>query len=60
MRKLSMYLLVVAALLVAAIPSVAGAQTPPPDTTIPAPSPVVIHLGRTPVFELFDGGGGLP
>jgi HAD superfamily, subfamily IIIB (Acid phosphatase) len=60
MRKLSMYLLVVAALLVAAIPSVAGAQTPPPDTTIPAPSPVVIHLGRTPVFELYDGGGGLP
>jgi HAD superfamily, subfamily IIIB (Acid phosphatase) len=60
MRKLSMYLLVVAALLVAAIPSVAGAQTPPPDTTIPAPSPVVIHLGKTPVFELFDGGGGLP
>jgi hypothetical protein len=45
---------------VAAIPSVAGAQTPPPDTTIPGPSPVVIHLGRTPVFELFDGGGGLP
>jgi HAD superfamily, subfamily IIIB (Acid phosphatase) len=60
MRKLSTYLLVVAALLVAAIPSVAGAQTPPPDTTIPAPSPVVIHLGKTPVFELFDGGGGLP
>jgi hypothetical protein len=60
MRKLSMYLLVVAALLVAAIPSVAAAQTPPPDTTIPAPSPVVIHLGKTPVFELFDGGGGLP
>jgi hypothetical protein len=60
MRKLSMYLLVVAALLVAAIPSLAGAQTPPPDTTIPAPSPVVIHLGKTPVFELFDGGGGLP
>jgi hypothetical protein len=60
MRKLSMYLLIVAALLVAAIPSVAGAQTPPPDTAIPAPSPVLIHLGRTPVVELFDGGGGLP
>jgi hypothetical protein len=55
-----MSLFVVAALLVAAIPSVAGAQTPPPDTTIPAPSPVVIQLGRTPVFELLDGGGGLP
>jgi len=39
---------------------VAGAQTPPPDTAIPAPSPVLIHLGRTPVVELFDGGGGLP
>ena len=60
MRKLSMYLFIVAALLVAAIPSVAGAQTPPPDTTIPAPAPVVIHLGKTPVFELYDGGGGLP
>jgi hypothetical protein len=60
MRKLSMYLFIVAALLVAAIPSVAGAQTPPPDTAIPAPSPVLIHLGKTPVVELFDGGGGLP
>ena len=45
MRKLSIYLLVVTALLVAAIPSVAGAQTPPPDTTIPAPSPVA-HPSR--------------
>lgn len=60
MRKLSLYLSIVAALLVAAIPSVAGAQTPPPDTAIPAPSPVVIHLGRTPVVQLFDGGAGLP
>jgi hypothetical protein len=60
MRKLSIYLFIVAALLAAAIPSVAGAQTPPPDTAIPAPSPVLIHLGRTPVVELFDGGGGLP
>ena len=60
MRKFSISLFVVAALLVAAIPSVAGAQTPPPDTAIPAPSPVLIHLGRTPVVELFDGGGGLP
>ncbi len=60
MRKLSIYLFVVAALLAATIPSLAGAQTPPPDTVIPAPSPVVIHLGKTPVVELFDGGGGLP
>jgi hypothetical protein len=60
MRKLSMYLFLAAALLLAAIPSLAAAQTPPPDTAIPAPSPVVIHLGRTPVVELFDGGGGLP
>ena len=60
MRKLSIYLFIVAALLVAAIPSIAAAQTPPPDTTIPAPSPVLIHLGKTPVVELFDGGGGLP
>jgi hypothetical protein len=60
MRKLSLYILVVGALFATAIPSLAAAQTPPPDTAIPAPSPVVIHLGRTPVVELFDGGGGLP
>ena len=60
MRKLTMYLFIAAALEAAAIPSVAAAQTPPPDTAIPAPSPVVIHLGKTPVVELFDGGGGLP
>jgi hypothetical protein len=60
MRKLSIYLFLAAALLVAAIPSLATAQTPPPDTAIPAPSPVLIHLGKTPVVELFDGGGGLP
>jgi hypothetical protein len=60
MRKLSLYILVVAALFATAMPSLAAAQTPPPDTAIPAPSPVVIHLGRTPVVELFDGGGGLP
>jgi putative acid phosphatase of HAD superfamily subfamily IIIB len=60
MRKLSMFLLTVAAMAVAAMPGVAGAQTPPPDTAIPAPSPIVIHLGKTPVVELFDGGAGLP
>ena len=60
MRKLSISLFILAALLVAAIPSVSSAQTPPPDTAIPAPSPVLIHLGRTPVVELFDGGAGLP
>jgi hypothetical protein len=60
MRKLSIYLFLAAALLAAAIPSLAAAQTPPPDTAIPAPSPVLIHLGKTPVVELFDGGGGLP
>ena len=60
MRKISMYLFLAAALAAAAIPSLAAAQTPPPDTAIPAPSPVVIRLGHTPVVELFDGGGGLP
>jgi len=60
MRKLSMYLFVVAALLVAAIPSLAAAQTPPPETLAPAPSPIVIRVDHTPVFELYDGGGGLP
>jgi HAD superfamily, subfamily IIIB (Acid phosphatase) len=52
--------LIVAAVLVVAVPAVAAAQTPPPDTTIPVPDPVLIHLGKTPVIELYDGGGGLP
>jgi HAD superfamily, subfamily IIIB (Acid phosphatase) len=60
MRKLTLSFFLAAALLAGALPGLAAAQTPPPDTAIPAPSPIVIHLGRTPVFELFDGGGGLP
>jgi hypothetical protein len=52
--------LIVAAALAVAVPAVASAQTPPPDSFAPAPSPILIHLGRTPVVELFDGGGGLP
>jgi len=52
--------LIAAAMFAVAIPSLAGAQPPPPDTTIPVPDPVLIHLGHTPVFELYDGGGGLP
>jgi hypothetical protein len=52
--------LIVATALALAVPSLAGAQLPPPDTAIPVPDPVLIHLGRTPVFELYDGGGGLP
>jgi hypothetical protein len=52
--------LVLAAAFAVAVPGLAAAQPPPPDTAIPAPDPVLIHLGRTPVFELFDGGGGLP
>jgi hypothetical protein len=59
MRKFSIYLFVVAALLAAAIPSLAAAQTPPPEALAPAPSPIVIRVD-TPVFELYDGGGGLP
>ena len=59
MNRFSLSLIVVGAL-AAAIPGLAAAQTPPPDTAIPAPSPVLIHLGKTPVVELFDGGGGLP
>jgi hypothetical protein len=52
--------LIAAAVLAVAIPGLAAAQPPPPDTAIPVPSPILIHLGRTPVFELYDGGGGLP
>ena len=52
--------LIVAAALAVAVPAVAAAQTPPPDSFAPAPSPILIHVGRTPVFELYDGGGGLP
>ncbi|HEY7620043.1 MAG TPA: HAD family acid phosphatase [Solirubrobacteraceae bacterium] len=59
MHRFSLSLIVAAALAVA-VPSLAAAQPPPPDTTIPAPSPIVIKLGHTPVVELYDGGGGLP
>jgi hypothetical protein len=52
--------LIAAAALAFAAPGLATAQTPPPDTTIPVPDPVLIHLGKTPVIELYDGGGGLP
>jgi hypothetical protein len=42
-----------------------AAAPPPPDTTVPAPTPVLIWLSPlkadpTPVVELYDGGGGLP
>ena len=60
MRKLSLYIALVAALFAATIPSLAAAQTPPPEALAPAPSPVVIRIDHTPVFELYDGGGGLP
>ena len=60
MRKISMFTVLIAAMLFAAVPSLAAAQTPPPETLAPAPSPIVIRVDHTPVFELYDGGGGLP
>jgi predicted secreted acid phosphatase len=61
MRKLTLSLLLAAALLAGALSGLASAQTPPPDPGLaPPPTPIVIHVGHTPVFELYDGGGGLP
>jgi hypothetical protein len=38
------------------VPALASAE----DTTIPPPEPIVTHIGKTPLVELSDGGGGLP
>jgi predicted secreted acid phosphatase len=54
MRKTPILTILIAALLVAAFPSLAAAQL------APGPTPIVVHVDHTPVFELYDGGGGLP
>ena len=42
---------------VLAVPATASAQT---GQTIPVPDPIITKLGKTPMVELWDGGGGLP
>jgi hypothetical protein len=53
MHRFSLALIAVLAL---AFPALAAAD----DTTIPPPQPILIHIGKTPLVELSDGGGGLP
>jgi predicted secreted acid phosphatase len=47
--------LVAAAIL--AVPATASAQS---GQTVPVPDPIITKLGKTPMVELWDGGGGLP
>jgi predicted secreted acid phosphatase len=54
MRRIIITLTVAA---VAAVPATAAAQT---GQTIPVPDPILTKLGKTPMVELWDGGGGLP
>ena len=55
MRRLTL-ILTTAALAVA--PATASAQST--GQTIPVPDPILTKLGKTPMVELWDGGGGLP
>jgi HAD superfamily, subfamily IIIB (Acid phosphatase) len=55
MRHLILTFLATAALAVA--PAAASAQT---GQQIPEPGPILTHIGKTPMVELWDGGGGLP
>jgi predicted secreted acid phosphatase len=43
---------------VVAVPATASAQST--GQTIPVPDPILTKLGKTPMVELWDGGGGLP
>jgi hypothetical protein len=54
MRRIIITLTVAA---VVAVPATASAQT---GQTIPVPDPILTKLGKTPMVELWDGGGGLP
>jgi predicted secreted acid phosphatase len=51
------FILTLTAAAVLAAPAGASAQT---GSTIPTPDPILTKLGRTPMVELWDGGGGLP
>jgi hypothetical protein len=58
MRRITLSLIAVALL---AVPAAASAQTPAgTGQAIPVPSPILTHLGKTPMVENWDGGGGLP
>jgi hypothetical protein len=48
------FIITAAAVAAAAFPAAAAAQT------VPAPDPIITKLDRTPMVELWDGGGGLP
>jgi hypothetical protein len=52
MRRLTLILTTAA---VAVAPATASAQS-----TVPVPDPILTKLGKTPMVELWDGGGGLP
>jgi predicted secreted acid phosphatase len=56
MRQFTLTLLAAVALAVA--PAAASAQST--GQTIPEPGPILTKLGKTPMVELWDGGGGLP
>src|SRR4051812_39286503 len=58
MRRITITVLATAML---AVPAAASAQTPAgTGQGIPVPSPILTHLGKTPMVENWDGGGGLP
>jgi hypothetical protein len=59
MRHFSLSILV-AALLAATVPGLALGQGTPGTDQIPPPHPILTNIGRTPMVELNDGGGGLP
>ena len=54
MRRISMSFVAAACFAAAAAPSTASAQF------APAPKPIVSTIDKTPMVELYDGGGGLP
>ena len=52
------FTLILATAALAVAPATASAQTT--GQTIPVPDPILTKLGKTPMVELWDGGGGLP
>jgi predicted secreted acid phosphatase len=52
------FLIGCAAAAILAVPATASAQST--GQTVPVPDPIITKLGKTPMVELWDGGGGLP
>ena len=52
------FILILATAALAVAPAAASAQST--GQTIPVPDPILTKLGKTPMVELWDGGGGLP